>query len=63
LVDETEVSATVGEADAYSQVRFGWTRSWHHKKLAAHTQVRHKTRLIVVERQPQKLASPADARE
>jgi hypothetical protein len=50
LVNETEVSATVGEADAYSQVRFGWTGSWHHKELAAHTQVRHKARLIVVER-------------
>jgi hypothetical protein len=63
LVDKAEVPATVGEADAYSQVRFGWTGSWHHKKLAAHTQMRHQAGLVVVERQPQKLAPPADTRE
>jgi hypothetical protein len=50
LVDKSEVSATVGKADAYSQVRFGWTGSWHHKELTAHTQMRHKARLVVVER-------------
>jgi hypothetical protein len=63
LVDKAEVPATVGEADTYSQVRFGWTRSWHHKKMAAHTHMRHQAGLVVVEWQPQKLAPPTDTRE